>query len=212
MSDSLLHARPPAPAAPFRSRTRWGVEIGRLQFAVTRTREVEGTPPGAAPPPPRPAWPFAAGAAAGVGALALLVAGASAAPRDILSARYMVSVPIPPPAVRVARPAPRKPAATGRAVPRPAAASGEHFDAGDEPYVARAMATGAFQEWEDDVGQRRFLTAGPARAAGGRFCRDLALLVRFTEGGSHVRSAKRCTTGPISEPTPPTAVADDEAN
>ena len=186
--------------ATVQSRSSWSVEIGRLRFAVTREREVERGFPAAAPS--RSAWPFSAGALTGVGTVALLVAGASAAPRDMIAARYMVSVPVPAAVVpHVARRASSKPA--GRTVARATSiglSSGERFDAADAPYVARAMATGAFQEWDDALGQHRFLTAGPARVEDGRYCRNMALLVRLAEGGSRVHSATRCTTEPVSEP------------
>lgn len=207
MPDSFRRVATPA---TLRSHSSWSVEIGRLRFAVTRAREVAEARPLAAPT--RSAWPFSAGALAGVGTVALLVAGASAAPRDVLSAHYLVSVPVPTATQpRVVRAVPRK-ASAGRVVPRAVkTTSGAEFDAGDEAYVARAMTTGAFQEWEDGTGQRRFLTAGPARAEGGRFCRDMALMVRLAEGGSRVRSATRCTTDPVSEPTSPLPTESDAA-
>ncbi len=214
MTDSPHAAASPDQVFTSDVHTSWGIEIGRLRLAVTRTRDARTVGRAVAPPRPVPraASPFAAGALAGMGAVALLVVGASAERPSAGSDRYMISVPVPGPAVRhLARPAPRK-RAPGRATP-PAAAlagdpSGETFDAGDEPYVARAMATGAFQEWEDAAGQRRFLTAGPARFADGRSCRAMALLVRLAEGGSHVRSAQRCTTGPVSDAPPPDVVAE----
>lgn len=199
----------PHPSPTIRSHTSWSVELGRLRFAVTRVREAERGMPVVAPR--RSAWPFGAGALTGVGTVALLVAGASAAPRDMIAARYSVSVPVPTPVEhRVVRAIVRKP--VGRTVPRAIAlASGERFDANDEPYVTRAMATGAFQEWDDALGQHRFLTAGPARLENGRYCRNMALLVRLAEGGSRVRSATRCTTQPVADAPPPLDVADETA-
>lgn len=194
MPESLMRARSPRQA--WQSRTSWGVELGGLRLAVTRTDEQRPLGPVVWPPAPPRRAPFVAGALAGVGAVALLVVGASAAPRPALPGHYLVSVPVPAPA-RVARPRPR--AAVGQST-KPKAAmvplaamAGDRLDAADEPHVARAMATGSLQEWEDQWGQRRFLTAGPARVAGGRACRDLALLIRLAEGGSHVRSIERCT-------------------
>lgn len=209
----------PAPAASWQSHTRWGFEIGSLRVAVTRTRAGHGVAAAAMSAPTtgvRPAGPLLIGAFAAVGALTLLVAGATAAPRPAGPVRYMVSVPIPV-AAAVARTRPHR-IATGRAAARRAVAaprlatatpsSDEPFGAADAPHVARAMTTGAFQEWEDAAGRRRFLTAGPARAAGGRFCRTLALMVRAPEGTSHVRTIERCGTGPV--PDDPVAPRDDD--
>ena len=82
--------------------------------------------------------------------------------------------------------------------------------------MARALATGAMEEWEGTDGQRRFLTAGPARVADGRTCRAMALLVRLADGGSHVRSGERCTTAPVSDapanPVAPVENASDGAD
>ena len=209
MTDSPHAAASPDQVFTADVHTSWGIEIGRLRLAVTRTRDARTVGRAVAPPRPVPraASPFAAGALAGMGAVALLVVGASA--ERPTASRYMVSVPVPGPAVRhLARPAPRKraPAPTPPAAALAGDPSGETFDVGDEPYVAKAMATGAFQEWEDAAGQRRFLTAGPAHFADGRSCRAMALLVRLAEGGSHVRSAQRCTTGPVSDAPLPDVV------
>lgn len=203
MTDSLRPA--PTSNATHQSRTAWDVEIGRLRFAVSRTRETRSVgSAGPAARPPRTVGSFASGAVAGIGAVALLVVGASAAPRP--PAPYLVSVPIPAPAQRALVRPTHHTVVAGRSSPRavvtmaPAA-----FDRADEPYVVKAMATGAFQEWEDVLGQRRFLTAGPAHVAGGRYCRDMALLVRLAEGGSHVRSATSCKPMPVSTALPPEA-------
>ena len=172
----------------------WSIEFGRFRIAVTRTRAMPAARPRASA--------FAAGALAGVGGVALLVVGANAAPQPAATVRYMVSVPVPAAARHLVRATPKAPVA-GRQTPKPAAAlTGERFDAADEPHVARAMATGAFQQWEDADGMPRFLTAGPARFTNGRACRDLALLVRLAGGGSHVRSVERCTTGPVTDDLP----------
>lgn len=212
MPDSFHRAASPAHPATVRSRTSWTVEIGRLRFAFSRIREVDIDFP--SPAPARSAWPFSAGALAGVGTVALLVAGAGAAPREQIAAHHMVSVPVPTAvAPYVTRRASPRPA--GRAVPRATArittSSGERFDAEDEPHVARAMTTGAFQEWDDALGQHRFLTAGPARVEDGLHCRNMALLVRLAEGGSRVRSATRCTKAPVSEQAPPEQHLEDTA-
>ena len=209
MSDSL-HPQPSADATS-RSHHRWGVEVGAFRVAVTRTRETHHYALPTLRPAPSRARTFAAGALAGVGGVALLVVGANAAPRPVSPISYMVSVPVPTAARHVAPRAPRA-TAPGRQTPRKVTApAGDRFDPADEPHVAQAMATGAFQQWEDANGLPRFLTAGPARFSNGRACRDLALLIRFANGGSHVRSAERCTTGPVTDDIAPAATGQDQA-
>lgn len=184
------------------SRTRWGVEIGGLQLAVTRTREERRRGDGVTRSARGP-WGIAIGAFASLSALALLVVGAGAA-RPESQARYSVVVPVPEvaaPAVRRVAPATPRPT-VGVVAAKPVMTLDKAFGSADEPYVARALASGAFQEWEDAAGQRRFLTAGPARIAGGRACRNLALLIRLPDGGSRVRSAERCIAAPLIEDMP----------
>ncbi|WP_375392506.1 hypothetical protein [uncultured Sphingomonas sp.] len=198
----MAYFPPRARPAVSRTRTSWDVELGGLRFGITRTRETQTAGDAVVPTrAARPAWPLAIGAFAGVSALGLAVMGATAAVRPDLPARYMVSMPVPalappPRAHHVHRPAPVR---TGAAAVSPADAR-DGFAAGDAPYVARALRTGAFQEWSDADGQHRFLTAGPGRAgADGKTCRDLALLVRLADGGSHVHAAQRCTAEPVSD-------------
>lgn len=200
MPESFRSVSCPDEGVARRSHTRWGVELGGFRCAVTRTRETCNQPSALRRSASR-ARAFTAGALTGIGGVTLLVVGASAAPGVFTPVRYLVSVPVPDVVSHAVRTAPRK-AAPGRATrssPVADAFTGDRFAAADEPYVARAMATGAFQEWEGADGLPRFLTAGPAHPGNGRVCRDLALLVRLADGGSHVRSAERCTTGPISD-------------
>lgn len=176
-------------------RTILAVELGGFRLALTRDADSAR---------PAQARPFGLGAFAGLTLATLALAGASAAPRPDAPIRYVVSVDVPPPVAQVARPAPRP--SLGRFVRKPppvSAVEDTSFDAADAPYIARAMATGALQEWEGADGQLRFLTAGPPRTAGGRTCRDMALLIRLAEGGSRVRSAERCTTEPVSAAAQP---------
>ena len=194
-----------------RTRTSWDVELGDLRFGITRTRETQTAGDAAVPTrAARPGWPLAIGAFAGVSALGLAVMGATAAVRPDLPARYMVSMPVPalappPRAHHVRRPGPARTATPALSI----ADARDGFAAGDAPFVARALRTGAFQEWSDADGERRFLTAGPARAGpDGQTCRDLALLVRLADGGSHVHAAQRCTAEPVSDAAP--AVREDE--
>jgi hypothetical protein len=175
--------------------TLLAVEVGGFRLALTRN-------PASARP--RQTRPFGLGAVAGLTVATLALAGASAAPRPDLPSRYLVTVDVPPPVAHAVRPTgrPAPVRATKRAAPVVAAADAS-FQAADLPYVAHAMATGEFQEWEGADGALRFLTAGPARVEGGRTCRDMALLVRLAEGGSRVRSAERCTTEPVRDTAPP---------
>lgn len=183
-----------------RPRTLLALEVGGFRLSLTRTGSAAG---------PAQARPFGVGAFTGLAVATLALAGASAAPRPEALTRYTVSVDVPAPVARVVRPAPRP--SPGRVSSKAVAAAAPvdaPFEGADAPYVARAMATGAFQEWMGADGQLRFLTAGPARTEGVRTCRDLALLIRLAEGGSRVRSAERCTTEPVNdaatapEPTP----------
>ena len=208
MSDSLRFTPPLDPVAINQSATRWAVEIGRFRVAVTRTRETRGAglvPPWLPRAAARPFWPIATGAFASISALALLVVGAGAT-RPVETGRYMLSVPVPSAPVRHVARSHHRPA-PGLAAPRTLAppnmtAGGDPFEAADKLYVDQAMQTGAFQEWRDAAGQQRFLTAGPPRAVGGKTCRDMALLIRFAEGGSRVHTAERCTTAPVSDADP----------
>ena len=183
------------PSAPEpRTQTLLAFQIGGLRLALTRDGSTVRRPT---------ARPFGMGAFTGLAVATLALAGASAAPRPEALARYSVSVDVPARVARAARPTARpSPGRIARLATPVAPAIDVPFEGPDAPYVARAMATGAFQEWEGADGQLRFLTAGPARAEGGRTCRDMALLIRLAEGGSRVRSAERCTTEPVSDPAP----------
>ncbi len=195
------------PETVVQSRSNWSVEVGRHRLSVTRTRErrviggAGGAPARAAR---RSIWPVAAGVFTTVSAFGLVVVGAVATPRLAERARYAVSVPVP----TTDRMTAASPAhlASGRtpsrlaALSRPAGdASSTRFEAGDEPHVAAAMASGEFQEWRDAAGQLRFLTAGTARTDAGRHCRDLALLTHLAGGGSHVVSERRCTSAELRD-------------
>lgn len=187
-------------------RTLIACEIGRYRLALTSAARAGDRASGTRP--------FAAGALASLGVATLALAGASAAPRPEAALRYSVSVAVPAPPPRNLARSVRSHAPGRIAKPvtpaTPAPAPGP-FGAEDAPYVIRAMTTGAFQEWDDDLGQHRFLTAGSARVEGGQTCRNMALLVRLADGGSRVRSAEHCTTGPVSDaPTPATPDGQDE--
>lgn len=187
------------------SHTSWGIRFGRHEFEVTRTREARAigqhTVPFVASQVARPIWPLAIGTFASVSAFGLFVFGAVASEPLLPGGRshYSVSVPVPALTSKVSVAVPSR-RATNRAkdrsvVPILAVASGPRFDAEDESYVAKALRSGEFQEWLGSDGQRRFLNAGPEQAEGGERCRDLALLVRRTDGSSRTRSARRCIGG-----------------
>ena len=202
MADVARLART-EPVRVARSRTRWALEIGRLRVEITRTREAHtvGVPATGLAARPASFWPVVAGTFVSVSAFALVVFGARATQRPPDRPRYIVSVAVPA-APHVAE-TPRRRPAIGREAPPmevQATARDSHFDFDEEPHVAAAMRTGELQEWLGDDGQRRFLTAGPASAEGDRRCRDLALLTRLAEGGSHVRALHRCTTATVGDP------------
>jgi len=188
-----------------RTRTLIALEIGGLRLALTRTGSAARS---------AQTRRFGMGAFTGLAVTTLALAGASAAPQPQPQAvtRYTVTVDVPAPIARAVKATPRP--ASGR-INKPRIAEGIAADAPfgleDAPNVARAMTTGAFQEWEGADGQLRFLTAGPARAEGGRTCRDMALLIRLAEGGSRVRSVERCTTAPVSDAARPADPPEEQA-
>lgn len=203
MVDAAHLTAVPASMTVAQSRTSWGFEIGRHRLSVTRTREArtigQMIDAPRSRPSHRPAWPLAIGAFASVSAFGLFVFGAVASeplmPRQ--QVRYSVSLPVP---VRASRPVKDTRVHKIRTAPALVDAgewigsnlSGPRFDAADEPYVVKAMHTGAFQEWLNSDGQRRFLNVGPEQAEGDRRCRDLALLIRASDNSSRTRSARRC--------------------
>lgn len=192
----MLELTPPAPPAP---RTLLAIEIGGVRLALT-----------SADRPGRP-WsrPFALGAVAGLGAATLALAGASAMPQAAVPIRYTVRQVVPDrPVARLVQSQPRVAPGRARSHAKPVAPT--PFGDQAAPYVVRAMATGELQEWDDDAGRHRFLTAGPARIEGGRTCRAMALLTHLADGGSHVRSAEHCVTGAVVDaPAQPSAPAGD---
>lgn len=191
------------------SRTSWTLELGSFCISMTRMREARtvGCLEDAIGKRrfPKLVWPIAVGTFASVSALGLAVIGASASELSSYpnSPHRTVSVPVPTAEKkRPLRLPERKPRSS-----RPASAESEkssrsgeippgaRFDAEDEVHVARAMLVGELQEWLGADGKQHFLNAGPAQLEAGRLCRDLVLLVRRTDGGSHTRSIRRCTTG-----------------
>ena len=63
---------------------------------------------------------------------------------------------------------------------------------GNDRHIAVAMQTGEFQDWRGADGRLNFLTAGPVYEKAGKRCRDLALLVRGSDGSNRVDSVHRC--------------------
>ena len=190
------------------SRTSWGLEIGHHRMAVTRMREarVVGRHAefGAARSAVRPVWPLAIGTFASVSAFGLFVFGAVASePLLPQFARYSLIVPVPARSetpvitipIRHARKVRTAVPPTTALPAQDAISSGTRFEAADEPYVAKAMRTGELQEWLGADGQRRFLSAGAEQVDGDRHCRELALLVRRTDGNNQAYGARRCVAG-----------------
>lgn len=190
------------------SRTSWGLEIGQHRLALTRMREARVV--GQLKDPParnvaKSAWPLAIGTFASVSAFGLFVFGAVASEPLPLPqfGRYSVSVPVPARSAASEVDAPIRRARKIRVAVPPVAVptsqevafSGSRFELADEPYVTKAMRTGEFQEWLGADGQRRFLSVGAEQADGERRCRELALLVRRTDGSNQARSARRCAAG-----------------
>lgn len=191
------------------SRTSWDLEFGRRSLCVTRIREARTLGPAniavGRRDAPRLIWPLVIGIVISITAFGLAVVGAVASEPSYLqkATRYSVSVPVPEPETKrphrlanhqFKRSRPALPP-TAFSASSAAILSGDRFDAEDEPYAAKAMEAGEFQEWLGADGQRRFLNAGPVHTKGGKLCRDMALLIRRTDGSSLARSAQRCTTG-----------------
>lgn len=197
------------PMTVIQSRTSWGVEVGRHRLSVSRTHEARtiGRTGDLSRRPIsrtlvfRPAWPLAVGTFASVSAFGLFVFGAVASepllPQE--KARYLVSLPVP---IRATKPVKAVHIRKAQTLSRSTDArkwvdevpSGPRFDAADEPHVVQAMHTGEFQEWLAPDGQRHFLSVGSEQAGGRSRCRDMALLVRGSDGSSRTRTARRCLT------------------